>query len=169
MAYSIVILLAPPADHLYLRGLLDSFAPTLRILTATSPEGLLALPTPALRKARLIRFASPVEVPATVLKGLGYGAYGFHLGSADYPGWGSAARAHADRAERFGATAHTIADRPDGGDIVGFEFAHVPADITLPHLEELAYTAAARLFWRLAEPLAVNAAALPILPLTWRR
>lgn len=166
-SYRILVLLASEADQPYLKGLIDSFAPDLRVLAVTSEEGLLALPTPALDNARLVAFASPVLVPPSVLSALGFGAYNIHLGSSQFPGWDSATRAHAARVKTFGATAHVMRDKPCTGAIVAVELAHVPAGITLPHLQELTYTAAARLFWKLAEPLAGSSDPLPTLPIRW--
>lgn len=162
-----ILLLTSEAEQQFLRPLLESFSPSLTVVPVATLDALLAVPPAVLKTARLIAFATEVIVPAAVLDRLGYGAYNFHPGPPEYPGSAVASFALYEQAKVFGATAHLMRAKVDSGPIIGVELAHVPAGITLPHLEELAYTAAARLFWRLAEPLMVSHDPLPDIGLKW--
>ena len=62
-----------------------------------------------LARARLIAFATPVIVPGRILASLGYGAYNFHPGPPQYPGWAPAHFALYEQANEFGATVHAMA------------------------------------------------------------
>lgn len=134
-------------------------------ITVLSPPWVAALPDD-LSGARLVTFLHPEIVPAEVLGRLGFGGYNIHPGPPDYPGRWPAAFALYDGAERFGATLHEMAPRVDSGKICDVEDFAVPGDCDLPRLEELAYGASLRLFFRWAESL-VSPLHPPRLPLPW--
>jgi len=108
-------------------------------------------------------------VPSHVLNALGYGAYNFHPGPPQYPGWAPAHFALYEQAAEFGATAHVMAECVDSGPIVDAALFPIPADITVLGLEGLAYAHLAQLFWRLSNALATHPAPLPERPLQWGR
>lgn len=98
---------------------------------------------------------------------MGYGAFNFHPGPPQYPGWAPAHFALYDRATEFGATAHVMVEQVDAGPIVDVARFAIPAEISVLGLEGLAYANLARLFWRMARPLAADAASPPVLPVQW--
>jgi len=104
-----------------------------------------------LARARLIAFATPVIVPGRILASLGYGAYNFHPGPPQYPGWAPAHFALYEQANEFGVTVHAMAEHVDSGPIVDVMLFPIPADIGAMALEGIAYAHLARLFWELAE------------------
>jgi hypothetical protein len=139
----------------------------LIILPVFTSDELAAVEVTILRRARLIAFTTDVIVPQNVLDQLGYGAYNFHPGPPQYPGWAPAHFALYERAKEFGATLHVMVQRVDAGPIVGVELFEIPADISVADLEELAYAHLADLFWRSAKSLASCAEPLPELPIRW--
>src|SRR5262249_49772193 len=91
----------------------------------------------------------------------------FHPGPPQYPGWVPSHFAIYERAAEFGATAHVMVESVDAGPIVGVERFAIPPRATVTKLEELAFVATARLFWRLAPALAPRSGPLPVLPGRW--
>jgi methionyl-tRNA formyltransferase len=165
--FDTIVLLTGPVEHGPLSALLRGHHPHIAIHTVTSAEGFAALDVSALKRARLLAFASPVIVPAQILEALGFGAYNFHPGSPDYPGWAPAHFALYDGAAEFGATVHGMAERVDCGPIVDCVLFNIPSDITVQGLEGLAYAHLAQQFWRLSKALATQAEPLPTQNLRW--
>jgi methionyl-tRNA formyltransferase len=165
--FDAIILLAGEAEQLALGGVLRGHNPQLSILAVTKPEELAAFDAAALARARLIAFSSPVVVPANVLDSLGYGAYNFHPGPPQYPGWAPSHFALYERATEFGVTMHAMAERVDSGPIVDVALFAIPPDISVLGLEGLAYAHLARLFWQLSKRLATDPAPLPVRELKW--
>jgi methionyl-tRNA formyltransferase len=120
-----------------------------------------------LGRSRLVAFATSVIVPPTVLDALGFGAYNFHPGPPQYPGWAPAHFALYEQATEFGATVHVMAERVDTGPIANVVRFAIPPQIDVLGLEGLAYAHLARLFWNLAEKLANNPEPLPESELKW--
>jgi len=165
--FDTIILLTGPVEQVALASVLRGHNPQLTIYPATSSGHLLALDPAILPHARLIAFSSPVIVPKGVLAALGFGAYNFHPGPPDYPGWAPSHFALYDGAASFGATVHVMAERVDSGPIVDVALFPVPADISVTGLEGLAYAHLAKMYWTLAGRLATEAAPLPTKPLSW--
>jgi methionyl-tRNA formyltransferase len=165
--FDTIILLTGPVEHGPLATLLRGHHPHLTIHSVTAAEDFAGLDVAALKRARLLAFASPVIVPAQVLDALGFGAYNFHPGSPDYPGWAPAHFALYDGASEFGATAHMMAERVDCGPIVDSVLFPIPTDITVQGLEGLAYAHLAQLFWRLSRALATQVEPLPAQAQQW--
>jgi methionyl-tRNA formyltransferase len=165
--FDTIILLAGPVEQVALASVPRGHQPQLTIYPATTSEHLLALDPAILPRARLIAFSSPVIVPPHVLAALGFGAYNFHPGPPDYPGWAPAHFALYDGATSFGATVHVMTERVDSGPIVDVAAFPVPANIGVTGLEGLAYAHLARMYWKLARRLATEAAPLPVKPLNW--
>jgi len=165
--FDTIILLAGAVEQTALGTVLREHNPRLTVYPVATPQDLAAFDATALRRARLIAFASPMIVPASVLGSLGFGAYNFHPGSPQYAGWAPAHFALYDQATEFGATVHVMAERVDSGPIVDVALFAVPADIGVLGLEGLAYAHLARLFWQLARRLATDAAPLPVRALQW--
>jgi len=163
-----IILLTGNADQQRaLAALLREHNPNLSFRGAVTRDELLAIEPDVLREARLVAFTSGVVVPSTLLNGLGHGAYNFHPGPPDYPGWAPAHFALYDGARSFGATAHVMAERVDSGPIVGVESFVIPDRVDVRGLEQLAFVRLAHLFWRMSRDLACEAQPLPILPIAW--
>jgi len=165
--FDTIILLTGAVEQGPLEALLHGHRPRLTIHSVGEADEFAAFGTALLKRARLLAFASPVIVPGQILDGLGFGAYNFHPGSPDYPGWAPAHFALYDGASEFGATVHVMAERVDCGPIVDTARFPIPADITPQALEGLAYAHLARLFWRLSKALAVEPEPLPVQGLQW--
>jgi methionyl-tRNA formyltransferase len=165
--FDTIVLLTGPIEQGPLSALLRGHHPNLTIHSVTAADGFSALDAAALERARLLAFASPVIVPAQILDALGFGAYNFHPGSPDYPGWAPAHFALYEGASEFGATVHMMAERVDCGPIIDSVLFEVPAEITVQGLEGLAYAHLAKLFWRLSKALATQPQPLPVQDLQW--
>ncbi len=141
--------------------------PTQKIVHISTLLQLNALPADMLANARLIGFRTGVVVPARILRQLKYGAYNFHPGPPEYPGWAPSAFAIYDQALTFGVTAHKMINKVDAGPIIGVERFPMPPNITSTQLQLEALKAMARLLRRLAPWLVNDPKPLPVLPLTW--
>ena len=162
-----IILLTGEVEQPVLGAILQTHNPRLTLRPAVTFADVAALDRQLLGHARLIGFATDVVVTADILAQLGYGAYNFHPGPPHFPGWRPAHFAVHQRATEFGATAHVMLERVDAGPIVGVELFRIPAGTTVQGLEELAYAELARLFCRLADPLASQIEPLPELAVRW--
>jgi methionyl-tRNA formyltransferase len=167
MLEQIILLTAQTAQQLALTELLKAHNPRLRFHAALNVEDLQAIDRETLRHARLLAFTSGVIVPLEILDALGHGAYNFHPGPPDYPGWAPAHFALYDRARMFGATAHRMVERVDAGPIIGIETFPILDNIGVRELEQIAFIRLAYLFWRLSKDLATRSEPMPTLPITW--
>lgn len=169
MFENIVLLAAQPQQHFAIGLLLKEHNPALSITPATTLADLHAIDRALLKRSRLIAFTSGTIVPLEILEAVGYGAYNFHPGPPEYPGWAPAHFAIYERAATFGATAHVMTERVDEGAIVGIENFPIPGAISVRGLEQMAYVRLAHLIWRLAKDLATYAGPLPTLAIEWSR
>jgi len=121
----------------------------------------------SLKGARLISCCSTYIVPPDILSALGFGAYNFHPGPPEYPGWAPFCFASYHGATSFGATAHLMTEKVDAGPIIGVEsFAVTPAT-SAEELTFQTFNALLRLFESLAERLLQDPTPLPSLPVAW--
>src|SRR6202035_651605 len=141
--------------------------PDLTVLPIERSSELAELSADVLARSRLVAFVTPVIVPSSILSQLGYGAFNFHPGPPSYPGWAPSHFALYDQAEEFGATVHVMVERVDAGPIVEVALFPIPADISVPALEGLAYAHLAQLFCRMAKSLATDPKPPPALPVRW--
>jgi methionyl-tRNA formyltransferase len=165
--FDTIILLAGPAEHVALPRVLLGHNPLLTVISAGSRSDLAALDAGVLERARLIAFVTPEIVPKDILARLGYGAFNFHPGPPDYPGWAPAHFALYNGATEFGATVHVMVERVDAGPIIDVALFPIPADISALALEGLAYAHLAQLFWRMASWLATDVELPRALPIGW--
>jgi methionyl-tRNA formyltransferase len=165
--FDTLILLTGPAEHSVFATLLRGHHSQLNVLPVFTAADLAAIEPHWLARARLIAFTTPVIVPAAVLDQLGYGAYNFHPGSPNFPGWAPAHFALYERATDFGATVHRMVERVDAGPIVEVELFSIPPASTVASLEELAYTKLVQMFWRMARVLATQPEPLTPRALRW--
>jgi methionyl-tRNA formyltransferase len=165
--FDTIILLTGLAERDALTALLQRHNPRLTVQAAETLADLEAIAPALLPRARLLGFVTPVVVPRRILERLGFGAYNFHPGPPDYPGWVPAHFAVYEEAKRFGATVHVMAAKVDAGPIVAVERFAIPPATGVLELEQLAYVALARLLWRLAPALATQSEPLPALPVPW--
>jgi methionyl-tRNA formyltransferase len=164
---TIILLSGTASQKLALTRLLNEHNPALSIRCAVTLEDLTAIEPDVVREARLVAFTSGVIVPRPLLAALGYGAYNFHPGPPDYPGWAPAHFALYEGAGSFGATAHVMTKRVDSGPIVGVESFVIPEGTNVRELEQIAFVRLAYLFWRLSRSIACEPGPLPTLPLAW--
>jgi hypothetical protein len=165
--FDTIILLTGPAEHSVFTTLLRGHNPALTVLPVFTAEDLAAIEPDWLRRARMISFTTGVIVPGAVLDQLGFGAYNFHPGPPQYPGWAPAHFALYDHATDFGCTVHRMIARVDAGPIVDVEAFPIPADISVAGLEEIAYTKLVQTFWRMARVLATQPEPLIERALRW--
>jgi methionyl-tRNA formyltransferase len=155
--FDTIILLAGTVEQPVLASVLRAHHPQLTVVPVLTPDDLAAIEANVLRRARLIAFTTDVIVPPQVLDQLGYGAYNFHPGPPQYPGWAPAHFALYDQVSAFGATLHVMVGRVDAGPIVGVARFAVPADIGVVGLEQMAYVTLVGLFRKFAKVLASSA------------
>jgi methionyl-tRNA formyltransferase len=148
-----IILLAGKSEQPALISALCKQNPRVAVREVETLADVAAIQQDVLLRARLIAFVTPVVVPACVLNQLGYGAYNFHPGPPDYPGWAASQFAVYNGATEFGATAHRMIERVDAGPIVAVERFAIEPDIAVDELEKLAFVHLAKIFWRLANSL----------------
>ncbi len=164
---TIILLTGIVSQQFALTELLKAHNPALSFRCAVTAEELAAIEPDVLREARLLAFTTSVIVPEHILAALGYGAYNFHPGPPQYPGWAPAHFALYDGARTFGATAHVMARRVDSGPIVGVESFIIPDKISVRGLEQIAYVRLAHLFWRMSHDLACDPSPLAELDIAW--
>ena len=162
-----IILLADHIGAHKLASFLQLQAPTRKIVHVSMLLQLDALPSDVLAEARLIAFKTGVVVPSRILRQLGFGAYNFHPGPPEYPGWAPFAFAIYDQAATFGATAHKMVRKVDAGPIIGIARFPLPPNIVGAELQKKTVEVMLQLFRRLAPMLANDPNPLPILPLSW--
>ena len=165
--FDTIILLTGPVEEPVLGSILQGHNPALSIRPAATLADVTALAPELLDRSRLVAFCTEVVVPARVLDLLRFGAYNFHPGPPQFPGWGCAHFALHQGATDFGATVHVMIEKVDAGPIVGVELFRIPPGAPAQDLEALAYAQLAQLFRRLAPMLAAQADPLPQLPIHW--
>ncbi len=153
---------AQPLSHTLLRH-----RPKLELILVETRFELETIPTNILSRARLIGFVTGTIVSKQILDALGYGAYNFHPGPPEYPGWSPARFAIYERACWFGATAHRMAEQVDSGPIVNYTRFPIIGSIALAELEALAFIHSVQLFWELAPSLASEIEPIRPQPIAW--
>lgn len=167
MSFDTVLLLASAGEGLQLSKRLLQERADLDIDILPRLSDLVALPASRLGRARLLSFLFEEVVPGETLNRLGYGAYNFHPGPPEYPGWAPVSFALYAGARDFGATLHHMAAKVDAGGIIEVETFPIADGMEQAELSEAVYGACLRLFWRHAAVLAAQPAPLPTLPLAW--
>jgi methionyl-tRNA formyltransferase len=165
--FDTIILLSGEAERGALPFALFGHNPGLTVIPVHTLADLDALDSHVLARSRLISFVTPVIVPGDLLNRIGYGAFNFHPGPPEYPGWAPSHFALYHRETTFGATAHAMVERVDAGPIIAVARFPIPPDLSVFGLEGLAYAHLAQLFWSLAERLATDPAPPPALPVHW--
>ncbi len=140
---------------------------SLECAAAFTLDDLRAIPQRQLRRARLIAFTTDVIVPRAVLDRLGHGAYNFHPGPPQYPGWAPAHFAAYDRAAKFGCTMHRMVERVDAGPIITTDLFAIPQGLSVGALEHLVYTKLIQMFLNMARTLATQVTPLAESDVPW--
>lgn len=135
--FDIIILLTGSIEAAALAGVLGIRGPSIDIRYVETLAELEAFDTATLARARLIAFSTDVIVPQAILDAIGYGAYNFHPGPPNYPGWGPGHFAIYEQAGVFGVTVHVMHGRVDTGPIVGVELFAIPNGTSVARLEVL--------------------------------
>jgi methionyl-tRNA formyltransferase len=165
--FDTIILLTGPVEQPVLKALLLGHNPQLTVVPVTTVSEFSALDPDILQRARLIAFTTPVIVPPFVLAQLGYGAYNFHPGPPEYPGWAPAHFALYDGATEFGVTAHAMVEKVDAGAIIQVDRFKIPAASSVVALEGLAYAHLGRMLWLSAKAMATQTEPFAELPIEW--
>lgn len=111
--------------------------PTINITTVESLSELKVLAVHFLQSARLIAFLTKVIVPQEILEMIGYGAYNFHPGPPQYPGWAPFSFALYQRETSYGITVHEMIAEVDAGSIIAVEEFPIRADLVQSDLEAI--------------------------------
>jgi methionyl-tRNA formyltransferase len=168
--FDTILLLSERTEHGAFGPVLRKHNPSLSVISLTAADEFQYFGTALLSRSRLVAFATPVVVPASILLALGYGAFNFHPGPPTYPGWAPAHFALYEGATEFGTTLHAMTDKVDAGTIVDARFFSVAADTTVADVEKLAYSCLVRQFLEWAQLLA-NQATPPTAcrPMSWSK
>jgi methionyl-tRNA formyltransferase len=162
-----LIILTPQSSAAQLARFFAQFNKNLRIFFADTITALDSAIQEHGESSRLVAFGSPIIVPGGLLSRLRFGAYNFHPGPPAYPGWAPASFALYDGAAIFGATAHVMTEKVDGGPIVGTELFAVAPHISPDRLATEATAAMGRLLRRLGVAMARQTEMLTELPVSW--
>lgn len=100
-------------------GILRAHKPGLGFVSVATRAALMEVEDDVLAGARLIGFVTGIIVPAPTLAKLGSGAYNFHPGPPEHPGWDPIRFALYEGSRDFGVTAHVMTASVDAGPIVG--------------------------------------------------
>lgn len=165
--FDTIILLTGRDEYSVFAPRLRECNPALNVLPAFTLDDLKAIAPWQLRRARLIAFTTDVIVPGAVLDQLGHGAYNFHPGPPQYPGWAPAHFATYDRATDFGCTMHRMVERVDAGPIVAVDMFAIPPGLKVGGLEHLVYTQLIEMFVSMAQILATQATTLTESDIRW--
>src|SRR3984885_5077356 len=137
--FDTIILLSGEAERRALPFALFGHNPKLTVKPVQTLADLDALDSNMLARARLISFVTPVIVSGDILRRLGHGAFNFHPGPPEYPGWAPSHFALYNRETQFGATAHVMTEQVDAGPIIDVALFPVPAGTSVLALEGMAY------------------------------
>ena len=162
-----LILLAPDSDLPALSQQMAQTNPTLDVLSLSLLPDLLALSPQRLAQARLVAFLYEHIVPGEILRRLGFGAYNFHPGPPEYPGWQPLSFALYQQAKTFGVTLHHMESSVDSGAIVAVERFDIAPDADRTSLSIATFSAALHLFWAQAPRLCLDPTPMPALALAW--
>jgi methionyl-tRNA formyltransferase len=165
--FDTIILLCGALEQPILAALLIECNPLQTVIPILTAPEFADLDPDVLQRGRLIAFATTVIVPQFILAQLRYGAYNFHPGPPEYPGWAPSHFALYEGTTGFGVTAHVMVERVDAGPIVAVDRFDIPAESNAAALEALAYGHLARLFWGMSKALATQTAPLRELPIRW--
>lgn len=139
----------------------------IRIHQAADRPALDGIGLDILLNSRIIGFTTDVIVPQWMLNAAGHGAYNFHPGPPDYPGWAPISFALYEGARRFGVTAHVMEARTDTGAIIGSRLFEVAETVSYAVLQGAMVKAIFELFHELAGPLATSIEPLPATGVAW--
>jgi methionyl-tRNA formyltransferase len=126
---TILLLMDYGVEQPFLAAWLLENDPCLTIISVFTSAQLCSLEPDIFQRARLIAFAASAIVPGPILAKLRYGAYNFHPGPPEYPGWRPGLFALEDGSTEFGVTVHAMAEEVDAGPIVQVDrFEITPGD-----------------------------------------
>ena len=142
-------------------------SPDTAVLIIQHPNELLEFGTEFLAKARLISFGSRFYVKRDVLDLIGFKAYNFHPGPANFPGWAPFNFALYHEAADYGTTLHEMTADIDSGDIIGEKTFKIPNGCDVFHLMDLTTEAMYSLYEDMAKEIAEYQEPLPAISQTW--
>lgn len=140
------ILLCEPLSAPHLAQFVRARAGPAGVRLTTNKQELAAALLQAPSATRLIAVCANTIVRAEQISALALTAYNIHPGPPDYPGVHPDAFAHADGARQFGATAHVMTERIDGGAIIATATCAVPAGAMRTDFADLGFACALDLF-----------------------
>jgi methionyl-tRNA formyltransferase len=148
-------------------GVLRGHSADLGFVSVATRAALLELPDDLLASARLIGLATGIIVPATILAKLAFGAYNFHPGPPEYPGWDPIRFALYEGVRDFGVTAHEMSVRVDAGAIVGVRRCRAPENPRYADYQAEMVKALVSLFGDLAAAMALSPEGPPAIGVAW--
>jgi methionyl-tRNA formyltransferase len=164
---TIVLLTDYLVEQRFLSAWLLENNPRLAIISVVTSAQLCDLDPGIFRRARLIAFATSVIVPSSILAQLRYGAYNFHPGPPEYPGWRPGRFALEDGSTEFGVTVHAMSEEVDAGPIVQVSRFEIAPGDNIAALEERSYLYLAKMFRAWSQVLAMQRELLPVVSIYW--
>lgn len=142
--------------------------PNKLYLAIHSNAQLMLLSPDFLKSARLIAIFTKIIVPKRVLDEIGYGAYNFHPGPSQFPGWAPFSFALFEGVKTYGVTAHEMIEEVDSGAIIAVEEFAIPDDMVQSDLEAMCVLNCLSLIQSLAKTLC-HAETIPSLGIEWAK
>lgn len=141
-----LVLLCEPLPAPHLEQFVRDRAPDLDVRLANHRVQLQQAIEDAPRATRLLAFCASTIVPKSVLRRLDLTPYNIHPGPPAYPGVHPDAFAHADGSATYGATAHELTARIDGGAIIAFAECDIPLGAARTDYADLGFACGLDLF-----------------------
>lgn len=158
--FDTILLLTDQVERNFLPPLLKAANPGLDVVPVAGIADLLSVEPAQLARSRLIAFVTNTIVPADVLSLIGHGAFNFHPGPPDYPGWAPVHFALYDQARQFGVTLHVMTEKVDAGPILDVDLFPIAPRATVASLGAVVYWRLLAMFRNWALDLATRPAPL---------
>jgi methionyl-tRNA formyltransferase len=167
MLNTIIFVCGVPEFVSLAEGKLRALKPDVGFVSVATASALFDLKDELLASARLIGFVTGIIVPPATLAKLGFGAYNFHPGPPEYPGWDPIRFALYEGSRDFGVTAHVMTASVDAGAIVGVRRFRVREHPTYVDYQAEMVAALLALFNEFAAALVLSPGGPPAIGLDW--
>ena len=145
---------------------LRRYSPATSYLKIAEFSVLNLIPLSFLKDSRLISFSTKIIVPDFVLENLGHGAYNFHPGPPNYPGWAPFSFAIYENAKNYGVTLHKMTRLIDSGEIVGIHQFPIKRGIVQAELENISLSESMKMI-EVWAPILAKSTPLRVIPTVW--